>query len=356
MTRILAIAAPDSSGHYRIRQPFEELKRQGVEGLAVVSGIPVDFDLHGVKDVCVDTDVVVIQRPMLNYMPSVIDVLHRKKIKVVIDLDDDFHTAHGANTAFHLNHPRLNPTQNWHHLGKCITKADLLTVSTDQLARRYGSHGRCVVIRNSIDDDWLDLPRLGDGRTLGWAGSPVNHADDLTATRGGVAMALDDHRDWHFMCVGGGEHVKAVQKGLGLSELPEATDWRPLELHGLLICALDVGIVPLSDSVFNAAKSWLKGLEYAALGIPFVASDVPEYRRLKEEFGLGSLADSKAKNWRRRLAPMLELDDLRARYCDHSRDIVREHLTISKNAWRWQEAWESLRCRPTRQRQRAIAQ
>ena len=56
------------------------------------------------------------------------------------------------------------------------------------------------------------------------------------------------------------------------------------------VAELGVGLVPLLDSAFNRAKSWLKGLEYAALGVPFVASPTPEYVKLAG-LGAGLLAD-----------------------------------------------------------------
>jgi hypothetical protein len=45
----------------------------------------------------------------------------------------------------------------------------------------------------------------------------------------------------------------------------------------------DIGIAPLADTAFNRGKSAIKALDYAALGLAVLASDVPAYR--------GSLAD-----------------------------------------------------------------
>lgn len=64
---------------------------------------------------------------------------------------------------------------------------------------------------------------------------------------------------------------------------------------------IDLGIVPLEDTMFNAAKSCLKGMEWAAQGIPFVASDLPEY----EWLGVGLLAKS-FRDWTRCLSRMLD--------------------------------------------------
>ena len=50
----------------------------------------------------------------------------------------------------------------------------------------------------------------------------------------------------------------------------------------------DIGIAPLADSAFNRSKSAIKTLDYAALGLAVLASDVPAYR--------GSIADRAGTN------------------------------------------------------------
>jgi hypothetical protein len=66
----------------------------------------------------------------------------------------------------------------------------------------------------------------------------------------------------------------------------------PINDYPKLFKQMDIGIVPLSDVRFNDAKSYIKGLEYAAAGIPFIASPSPEYLELAEA-GVGRIA----RNW-----------------------------------------------------------
>jgi glycosyltransferase involved in cell wall biosynthesis len=158
-------------------------------------------------------------------------------------------------------------------------------------------------------------------------------------------------RGWHFRVIGGGGYEAEVSRQLGVDTMRlSSTTWRPLCLHHFIVASLDVGIVPLADTAFNAAKSWLKGLEYAAMGIPFVASHLPEYELLRDR-GIGILAHSKAKSWNRALSGLMdnpERDALGREY----RTIVANDLTIRSHAWRWPEAWRSAWLR--RRTQRAI--
>ena len=56
------------------------------------------------------------------------------------------------------------------------------------------------------------------------------------------------------------------------------------------LLTMDVGIVPLSKTPFNMAKSDIKGLEYAASGIPFIAQDLDSYVNLCKTLGVGVIA------------------------------------------------------------------
>lgn len=289
-------------------------------------------------------DVIVLQRPMMYFMPDLIRDIQARGIPVIIELDDDFHTAHPDNQAFSQNHPRLNPQMNWHHLGACVRLADHVIVATPALARRYGSHGRVSVIRNYVSDEWLGFEHVYGTKTIGWPGTIIHHPIDPQATDGAIPHVLGAHPDWSFTVIGGAKHEDEIRKGFELADWCDVsmTEWRSLELHPYLVNTIDVGIVPLADMAFNEAKSYLKGLEFAALGIPFVASDTPEYEHLRSEFGIGCTVRNRSRDWRRKLSGWMTNEWMREDEGKRWRQIVKDELTIQGNAWRWAECWSDV--------------
>lgn len=342
--RVLAVADRLSSGWYRVRQPIEALASEAGVDVTVVERLPfVDgrWDVRSIRGLeYADCDVLVLLRPTSSWAPDMIRQVQARGVRVVVDIDDDFHAVHALNRAFDEHHPRLQPHGNWHHFRNAARLADLVTVSTPALARRYGAHGRVAVLRNCPTASWLTIPRKGDGRTVGWAGALTNHPTDLEVTHGGVARAVADNAA-RFLCVGGGYRHDQIARQLGLDRM-DSTVWKDLELHPYLVARLDVGIAPLADTKFNSAKSALKGLEYAALGVPFVASPVAEYRRLHDRYGLGLLAANRGRAWRREVGRLLRDEALRVELGERARSVVADHLAIDRNAWRWAEAWESV--------------
>jgi len=297
--------------------------------------------VKGVGDI--NADVLVLQRPLHRVVAQSIPFWQKKGIPVVVDVDDDFSSLHPSNKAWALYHPKYNQEENWNWMKQAAAAADLVITSTPALADRYGGRGNAIVIENYVPEEYLTLPRRGDGRTLGWGGFVSFHGDDLEVTRGGVAMAVASG-ECHFLNVGNGIEV-ARRLGLPFDDdngTSPHTGGRQFQDYQYTLGQLDVGIVPLADTRFNAGKSWLKGLEYAAAGVPFVASPVPEYVRLVREYGLGYLANDRAKDWKKSILSLFTDDSLRESLSRRYRDIIRMDLTYEKNWWRWAEAWESV--------------
>lgn len=336
--RVAAFVADHSGcGTYRIKLPAAAVAAHGVE-TTVAQWLPVGWcgsptrplatHIQGLDDI----DVVVIQRPMDELVADAIPLLQAKGIAVVVDLDDDLDHIHPRSSAWgaYRDHDRIS----LRHLHRACGQADLVTVSTDAL-RRYAPD-RSVVVRNAVPTSWLAIRPSHEGMVVGWSGALATHPTDLRQAAG-VGAAVGDRR---FRVVGLGD---GVRQELGLRSEPEETGWLAYEDYPWALAALDVGIVPLAPGPFNDAKSALKGLEMAALGVPFVASPTPEYRKL-HKVGVGLLAE-RGRAWRGSVARLLADQHLREDMSATGVQVVTDHLTVEGNAWRWVEAWEEAQNR-----------
>lgn len=326
-------------GHYRMIYPAEQLKDE-LE-IEYLEGLPIKHTreqrprVTGVGDI--DTDMLVLQRPLQRVIADAIPFFQRKGITVVVDMDDDFSCLHANHKARFIYDPNRNPETNWEHLKRGCMRADLVTCSTPALARRYGGRGHAIVLRNCIPASMCTTPRSHDGRTVGWTGYTTFHPRDLTVTHGGVEAAIREC-DARMLVVG---HIYDVQRDMGLTEEPDQDGPYLLADFPQGIAKITVGLVPLLDSKFNDAKSYLKGMEFAACGVPFVASPTPEYRHL----GLGLLADNKSKAWKRGVKQLLEDKSLHEEMSAYGREAILRSHTYEGNAWRWAEVWSEARTR-----------
>lgn len=317
-------------GWYRLRHPARVL---GIECQTLPKALFHDIDGQPmIRALDCDADVIVIQRPLQRETVQAIKVLQRQGTAVVVEIDDDFHALPPGHPARPDTDPANNATFNRAWLKKACLQADLVTVSTPALAERYAPHGRYAILPNLIPADYLNI-RGGKGRQVGWTGSVATHVGDLEVTGGGVAQAITEH-DSELRVVGTG---KGVAERLGYTGKVQATGWVPIAKYPSAYSRMHVAVVPLALNPFNEAKSWLKGIEAAALGVPFVASPTSEYRRL-HQLGAGRLAESPA-DWYDEVSSLLT----DASYWEAQRAAGREtasHLTYEEHAWRWAEAWQ----------------
>jgi glycosyltransferase involved in cell wall biosynthesis len=170
---------------------------------------------------------------------------------------------------------------------------------------------------------------------LGWSGSVATHPWDLEQTRGAVAEVLRKHRDWEFHGIGTGVGL-AKRLHLEEEQVHHTDGWVTLEEYPFRMAELDLGIVPLEDNTFNRGKSYLKGLEWASLGVPFVATPTSEYQTLHNQ-GAGWLA-RRAKDWRRQLDTLMSNRDARMELALRGFEVARGH-TYEEHAERWWAVW-----------------
>jgi glycosyltransferase involved in cell wall biosynthesis len=332
---VLLVPADESACRlYRLQGPADAVReRLGLDVEVAPAAIPKRSPMTGELPPEVspgDADVVVLHRPAFKGIVDLIPKLQAQDRAVVVDIDDDLSVPHPEHS---WSRPKLHldPAQQ----ARACELADLVTCTTPALAEHYGAHGRVKILPNYVPEALLRLERASDGSTLGWAGSASGHPGDLPVTDGGVDDALLDCAGWHFKVIG---PVETVRRELDLSEDPDATGGLSIEDYQAAIGTLDVGIVPLASTAFNAAKSGLKGLEYAARGVPFVASPLPEYQKLAKE-GVGVLAATPL-DWWHRLRELMTDEKRRRAHAERAYEKVRESHTYERNAAKWVYAWE----------------
>jgi hypothetical protein len=332
-------------GFYRTIWPGQELTRQGATVEVILPTDPEERQLTArwrefadgsrevVSVVRPEADVVVMQRPLQQVLADSIPILQAMGVRVVVEIDDDFEAISARNVSWSAVDPKRHPERNRDHLRRACERADLVVCSTPALAARYGAHGRVRVVRNRVPAWYLAVEREPhDGVYVGWSGSIETHPDDLQVTGGGVMRALRT-TDATFAVIGTG---KGVRKALGLGSEPVACGWVPIERYPYMLAQLDVGIVPLELTPFNQAKSALKMMEMAALGVVPIVSPTEENGWLHMQ-GVG-INVLHPRGWEGAVKQLVKDEDYRIETSERGRLVMRDH-TIEGNAGEWFDAW-----------------
>lgn len=338
-------------GHYRLIWPAEALQLAGHDVRVVLpsqrEGIGGDIDtrMNTLKNVRIppDADVIVLQRVAFAHMAQAVAMIRAKGVAVVVDMDDDLTKIDPSNPAFwalRTDGVGRMAHHNYRNAHDACLNATLVTVSTPALLKVYAPHGRGVVIENRIPAAYLDIEHV-DSATLGWPGSVHSHPADLYQLGPAIQRLVREGADYCGVGPDYGEQPGdgALRRALGLVEDPPVSGSVSMDDYPLRVAEIGVGLAPLTHTAFNAAKSWLKPLEMMACGVPFVAQNFEEYRRLVLAAGMAPWAlAGTPKDWYRRLKVLVGSEQMRLDATALGREMAAG-MTIERNAWRWLEAW-----------------
>jgi glycosyltransferase involved in cell wall biosynthesis len=217
--------------------------------------------------------------------------------------------------------------------------ADLVTVSTEELAERYRPLVRRVeVVANAVDEAlWLSHGAFAPRRTA-LSGGPIRavymgqatHHDEF-AFLSKVAVSLAD--DGVEITVLGPElpevpHIRAIASPA--RSYPDFVGW-----FRSLACEFDVALGPLLDTPFNRAKSALKFLDYSAVGLPGIYSRVGPFTEAVEDGKSGLLVDNTISAWRDALLLLKNDDRLREELGERAAQSIRERHLLRPSLPRW---------------------
>jgi glycosyltransferase involved in cell wall biosynthesis len=163
--------------------------------------------------------------------------------------------------------------------------ADLVAVTAERLRARLAPHARrIVVVHNGCEPDHFGpaaaaRAAVGERPVVGffggiheWFDGPL--VEELARSRPG----------WDFWLVGDTYRGEVE----GLRRLPNVTFWGEMAYADLprLASRFDVGIIPFRVTPLTEATDPVKAYEMLAAGLPVVATDLPELRRISPPVAL----------------------------------------------------------------------
>lgn len=215
--------------------------------------------------------------------------------------------------------------------GRLFQAVDLVTTPSAVLADAFREGGApdVQVIENYVLDRFLGgrLPR--QGIRIGWVAGEEHRLDlEHVPLRSALERLLDAHLDVHVTTIG-------VRLDLASDRYAHV---RVVPFAELLsrVSAFDVGVAPLSPEVgINHARSNIKLKEYAAVGVPWLASPIGPYAGLGEKQGGRLVADDR---WFEELDALVRGERARRKLAKRAARWGREQL-LSRNAARWEQAF-----------------
>ncbi|MFI9828601.1 glycosyltransferase [Streptomyces sp. NPDC051913] len=247
----------------------------------------------------------------------------------VYDFDDALQWDHGEGSLLRRVAPKAGKARD------AVRYADRVIAGNAVLADWASRHQRDVVVIPSCValEDYTPKTSyaLHDPPRLGWIGSRDNEACLLL-----IADALVEvHRRTGARLT----LVGTTTRSLGeLEPFVDRVPWSP-ENQRTALADLDIGLMPLPPTAYNLGKCGYKLLQYAAAGLPAVASPLGVNAELLAQFGMP--APRVPDDWTSALLGLIESSAVDREWLGRlARDVVG--LKYSYDAWlpHWSAALE----------------
>jgi glycosyltransferase involved in cell wall biosynthesis len=235
-------------------------------------------------------------------------------------------------------------------------QADGILVSTEFLKKRLDQlNKKILVVPNAVDErlftgnDERPSPHVPgeDRKIIGYMGTFTHDADLMMVLQALRAVLRQQHSSVELQFVGGFSEVDYLKYFDGLPvrvlrvptpdvEYPRFVTWMKKNIHWHL------GIAPLEAIDFNLTKSDIKFLDYSALGIPGVYSQVPSYEATVNHLRTGYLVENTPEAWVDAMEDLLLDDALRGKMATAAQEYVFSNRTLEHCAPNWREAIQSI--------------
>ena len=317
----------EGGGYYRIRMPLAELANHGHRTSCEPAKTSAEADGADIVVAHMAGTVMWREAPQVHRWWRRLATTCRR----VYELDDDPFELEHTNPAF----TQYNAGNSRDSLMHCIQTADLVTASVPPLAERIAKlNPRVAVCKNRIDESLLTVTRARRAKlVIGWAGGP-SHFEDMKEADYGLRRTVDRHPNICEIHYIGADMRRVVRRAARF------TPWAPKTADYYRLIDFDIGIAPLRPGVFTDAKSYIKALEYAALGIPVVASDVTPYRDFVIDGVTGWLVRG-PQMWAARLRDLVNDTAMRTEMGAKAKTLAAGH-TIQTGWTDWETAYQSV--------------
>lgn len=327
---VLFVARDDGGcGFFRCKQPADFLNRSGL-------AIGEYAFLNPTKEQLMNADLVILQNTGSVEASTLAKFMVDNKIPFMTEFDDFVHHISPHNEG---GYNTWNPSTLFLHRSMEVAKlASGMIVSTPQLAREYFPYSSNIfVVPNFLDRDKWDQPTVKrtDGKIrIGWCGGNA-HGDDLHMVSK-VLEKIVKERDGKvvFETMGMTRHELAGAFPMApsteetcpscgfegtLHHHPgETLDDYPTVLAGR---GWDIAIAPVINNAFGNAKSDLKLKEYAAIGLPVVASFVAPYIEAQAD-GCDVFLANTFEEWYAGLTNLIDNEEKRREIVKWNKDWV----------------------------------
>lgn len=325
---------PTGSAYIRLIEPLNNKSIAGKIRLSIVHSLAeLENEL---------TDICIVQRNAIkeeSTVSSLFEYCWARQIKVLHEIDDDlFNLEENAQAV--LDSEELGA------LKLVASNADAVITSTpslQQLLKMLNTNVFCI--QNALSEALWCADRMKPESKNGvvkilYMGTRT-HARDLDEIAEAWHRIEKNYPGKVTLDIIGGAATEDIEFG-NLIEIPPAlaypqfVEW--LKQQG----PWDIGLIPLRDTGFNRKKSPIKFLDYSALGLAMVCSNIATYRDIARDGENALLVNNSSTEWYEAIERLIEDEPLRRKLGNTAFSELIEGNCLEHRAKDWLSTFENV--------------
>lgn len=274
-----------------------------------------------------------------------LEMQHKHQKPFMVEVDDNYIDVPTWNEAYHS----FRNGSNFRRVSlDCMRNADALIVTTPHLKDVYGTINDTIhVVENALDFKgdrkfvgWDKVSvRKHKGIRIGWIGGRA-HFDDLMMIAPMLKKVLRKHEEATLVLINSAikESCRLLGKDYPFKGFPNvhyADRSVPINRYASFAASFgfDIGLAPLVDCNFNRSKSNLRFLEYSALKIPTIATDISHFREsIRSSVNGFLIEDNNLDKWEEAIELLITDTNLRERVGREAYHHVKRNFNVARNA------------------------
>ena len=269
---------------YRVINKAEQLRSFGHEVWTVNAS---DFQM-GYAEYA--SQIIIYRTPYSEQFKQLIELAHKYNKPVFYDIDDLVYDTSYTDQLDYVKTLGKEEKEAYdsgvRSYGKLMELCDAFITSTTDLKNELLKLGKPVYLnRNLASEELISISEQAIDKTIkdkkkikiGYFSGSITHNENFDLIRSAILKILKEFPQTELHLVGHltiPDEMKNYKKQLIVHDF---LDWTLLPS---LVAEMDINLAPLVDNVFNRAKSEIKWLEAALVGVTTVASDIGSFSEI----------------------------------------------------------------------------
>ena len=289
-------------------------------------------------------DVIIVQRDCLDFTMTKF-LCEYKDIhgtKLIYEIDDDLLSIDEN----HPNYSEFIPKKKV--IEYLLSNANCVTVSTNVLKQKLSDFNKNIVVMRNCLNDLLNKPILDYKNNnivkIGYMGS-FTHKNDIKIIEKAVSNVQNYFLDKYgkkviFEIIGVTNEIPNFAKSI---EIPNDCKSYPKFINWIWeVIDWDIALAPLENNDINSSKSEIKFLEYSAMGIPGIFSNIGAYSEVIQDGNMGLLVNNSTKEWESALIKLIEDEKLYKDIVTNSRRLLDSNYSVNNMIDNWINLFNEL--------------